>query len=230
MAAAILPVRAPSRCSRTPNGSSRSSTQLGDRRALRRGAWSGRRRGPVARRARADARVASRPASRASASTAGRRATWGSRAPRCPSRGASLRRGSSSMVRAEMERGYADAVRAATDHRPLRPTIRTEADATRWCSTHRGPRRARDAGLGARLGELADPGGRDLGSERPFLPVALGRRLADAIPAPRSTWCRARGTSSRRKRHVRWPTRSRRCSHVDGLRRAAVRRTACDPR
>jgi len=86
-----------------------------------------------------------------------------------------------SMVRAEMERGYADAGRAthAID-RYARP-FSSEAgrDALVRHIAALGTHETR--GLGTQLGTLSMPVSVMWGENDPFLPVALGRRLANAI-------------------------------------------------
>jgi len=87
-----------------------------------------------------------------------------------------------SMVRAEMERGYADAGRAAHDlDRYARP-FSTEAGRDALVRHIAALDTRETRGLGARLGELAMPVSVIWGASDPFLPVALGRRLAEAIP------------------------------------------------
>jgi pimeloyl-ACP methyl ester carboxylesterase len=87
-----------------------------------------------------------------------------------------------SMVRTELERGYADPLRATHSiDKYLRPftTIDGRAALVRHI-------RALDAGetamLGPRLREITCPTAVLWGGQDPFLPTALGRRLADAIP------------------------------------------------
>jgi len=87
-----------------------------------------------------------------------------------------------SMVRAELERGYADPVRAthAID-RYARPFL-TEAGRDALVR-HIAALDTRETGaLGGRLGELTMPAAVIWGSQDPFLPVSLGERLAAAIP------------------------------------------------
>jgi 2-hydroxymuconate-semialdehyde hydrolase len=87
-----------------------------------------------------------------------------------------------SMVRAELERGYADPVRAthAID-RYARPFV-TEAGRDALVR-HVAALDARESGsIGARLGDLGMPACVIWGAQDPFLPVSLGQRLADAIP------------------------------------------------
>lgn len=87
-----------------------------------------------------------------------------------------------SMVRAELERGYADAARAthAID-RYARPFV-TEAGRDALVR-HIAALDARESdALGARLGELTMPATVIWGAQDPFLPLSLGQRLADAIP------------------------------------------------
>jgi pimeloyl-ACP methyl ester carboxylesterase len=88
-----------------------------------------------------------------------------------------------SMVRTELERGYADSVRATHSiDRYARPFA---TDGGRDALVrHIAALDARETGaLGERLGELAIPATVVWGAQDPFLPLALGRRLADAIPA-----------------------------------------------
>jgi pimeloyl-ACP methyl ester carboxylesterase len=87
-----------------------------------------------------------------------------------------------SMVRAELERGFGDASRATHSiDKYVRPfaTIEGRAALVRHI-------RALDAretsALAPRLGEIACPTSVVWGAHDPFLPTALGRRLAGAIP------------------------------------------------
>lgn len=87
-----------------------------------------------------------------------------------------------SMVRAELERGYADPVRAthAID-RYARPFV-SEAGRDALVR-HIAALDARESGvIAARLGGLGMPACVIWGAQDPFLPVSLGQRLADAIP------------------------------------------------
>jgi len=87
-----------------------------------------------------------------------------------------------SMVRSELERGYADADRASHALDKFgRPFLTVEGrDALRQHITALDPRETRR--LAARLGELAIPATVIWGADDPVLPEALGRRLAAAIP------------------------------------------------
>jgi 2-hydroxymuconate-semialdehyde hydrolase len=87
-----------------------------------------------------------------------------------------------SMVRTALERGYADPIRAARSiDKYVRPFA---ADSGRDALVrHIAALDARDsARLGSRLGEISAPTSVMWGAEDPFLPLSLGRRLADAIP------------------------------------------------
>jgi len=87
-----------------------------------------------------------------------------------------------SMVRAELERGYADPVRAthAID-RYARPFV-TGAGRDALVR-HISALDTRETGaLGGRLRELAIPATVVWGAQDPFLPVSLGERLASTIP------------------------------------------------
>ena len=87
-----------------------------------------------------------------------------------------------SMVRAELERGYTDATRAthAID-RYARPfATETGRDALVRHIAALDPRESRT--LSERLGALVVPTSVVWGEDDPFLPLALGRRLADSIP------------------------------------------------
>lgn len=87
-----------------------------------------------------------------------------------------------SMVRAEMERGYVDAARAhhAIDRysRPFASDAGRDALVRHIAALDTEETRT----LGAHLGTIAVPTTVVWGENDPFLPVALGRRLADAIP------------------------------------------------
>lgn len=87
-----------------------------------------------------------------------------------------------SMVRAEMERGYADAARAT--HAIERYSRPFAGDAGRNALVrHIAALDTKETRrLGERLGMLAMPVAVVWGENDPFLPVALGRRLTDAIP------------------------------------------------
>ena len=87
-----------------------------------------------------------------------------------------------SMVRAELERGYADHARAthAIDRyaRPFATPAGRDALVRHIAALDT---RETDA-LGSRLSELTMPTTVIWGAQDPFLPVSLGQRLADAIP------------------------------------------------
>lgn len=87
-----------------------------------------------------------------------------------------------SMVRAEMERGYADAARAnhAIDRytRPFNSETGRDALVRHVAALSTNETRS----LAARLGALTVPVSVVWGENDPFLPLALGRRLANAIP------------------------------------------------
>jgi pimeloyl-ACP methyl ester carboxylesterase len=87
-----------------------------------------------------------------------------------------------SMVRAELERGYADAARAthAIDRyaRPFATQAGRDALVDHIAALDT---RETDA-LGTRLGEITIPTTVIWGAQDPFLPVSLGERLAGAIP------------------------------------------------
>jgi pimeloyl-ACP methyl ester carboxylesterase len=87
-----------------------------------------------------------------------------------------------SMVRAELERGYADSVRAthALD-RYARP-FASEAGRDALVRHIAALDTRETAAVGARLGELAMPASVICGAQDPFLPVSLAQRLAGAIP------------------------------------------------
>ena len=87
-----------------------------------------------------------------------------------------------SMVRAELERGYADPVRAthAID-RYARP-FATESGRDALVRHIAALDTRESSALGTRLGELAIPVRVIWGAQDPFLPLPLGQRLADAIP------------------------------------------------
>ena len=87
-----------------------------------------------------------------------------------------------SMVRAELERGYRDASHAVHSiDKYLRPF--STSDGRDALVRHIAALDAREtAELGERLGEVAVPTAVMCGAQDPFLPVALARRLADAIP------------------------------------------------
>jgi pimeloyl-ACP methyl ester carboxylesterase len=87
-----------------------------------------------------------------------------------------------SMVRAELERGYRDAERAVHSiDKYLRPFGTAEGRAT--LVRHIGALDAREtAALAPALRGIDVPASVIWGGDDPFLPVALGRQLADAIP------------------------------------------------
>jgi pimeloyl-ACP methyl ester carboxylesterase len=88
----------------------------------------------------------------------------------------------SSMVRTELERGYGDPGRATHSiARYVRPFATMEGRAA--LVRHIRALDAREtAALAPRLGEITCPTAVVWGAQDPFLPLALGRRLADAIP------------------------------------------------
>lgn len=87
-----------------------------------------------------------------------------------------------SMVRSEMERGYADPARAAHAldkfGRPFASPEGRDALREHIAALDRAETRA----LAGRLRELAVPAAVVWGADDPFLPVAMGRALAAAIP------------------------------------------------
>jgi pimeloyl-ACP methyl ester carboxylesterase len=87
-----------------------------------------------------------------------------------------------SMVRTELERGSADPLRASHSiDKYLRPFA--ASDGRDALVRHIRALDAREtAGLAARLHEISCPTAVVWGGQDPFLPTALGRRLADAIP------------------------------------------------
>jgi pimeloyl-ACP methyl ester carboxylesterase len=87
-----------------------------------------------------------------------------------------------SMVRTELERGYVDPLRASHSiDKYVRPFA--TIDGRRSLVRHIRALDAREtAMLAPRLGEIACPTAVVWGGQDPFLPTALGRRLADAIP------------------------------------------------
>lgn len=87
-----------------------------------------------------------------------------------------------SMVRAELERGYSDAARASHSlDKYARPFATLEGRST--LVRHIRALDARDTGaLAGQLGGIACPTAVVWGAQDPFLPLSLGRRLADAIP------------------------------------------------
>jgi pimeloyl-ACP methyl ester carboxylesterase len=88
----------------------------------------------------------------------------------------------SSMVRAELERGYSDDARATHSiDKYVRPFATIDGRDT-LVRHIRALDASETAALAPRLGEIACPTAVLWGGQDPFLPVALGRRLADAIP------------------------------------------------
>ena len=87
-----------------------------------------------------------------------------------------------SLVRTELERGFSDPARATHSiDKFMRPFA--TVDGRDALARHVQSLDTREtAALGARLGEIACPTTIVWGAEDPFLPVALGRRLAAAIP------------------------------------------------
>lgn len=87
-----------------------------------------------------------------------------------------------SMVRTELERGYGDPLRAGHSiDKYLRPFATDEG--RQALVAHIRALDAREtASLAPRLGAVACPAAVVWGAQDPFLPAALGRRLADAIP------------------------------------------------
>lgn len=87
-----------------------------------------------------------------------------------------------SMVRTELERGYADAVRATHSiDKYLRPFASVSGRNT--LARHIRALDAREtAALALRLGEITCPTAVAWGAHDSLLPASLGRRLADAIP------------------------------------------------
>lgn len=87
-----------------------------------------------------------------------------------------------SMVRTELERGYGDASRATHSiDKYVRPFASNDGRAA--LVRHIRALDARETmALASRLGEIACPTSVLWGAQDPFLPVARGRRLADAIP------------------------------------------------
>jgi pimeloyl-ACP methyl ester carboxylesterase len=87
-----------------------------------------------------------------------------------------------SMVRAELERGYADPVRAShAIERYARPFV-TEAGRDALVRHIAALDTRESSALGERLGELAIPVRVIWGAQDPFLPLSLGQRLTEAIP------------------------------------------------
>ncbi|MEP6991142.1 MAG: alpha/beta hydrolase [bacterium] len=86
------------------------------------------------------------------------------------------------IVRADLERGYYDATHATHSIDKYQRPFASD-DGRRAFLAHLAALDAREiAALGARLGEIAVPTAVVWGSHDPFLPLALGRRLAKAIP------------------------------------------------
>ena len=87
-----------------------------------------------------------------------------------------------SMVRAELERGYADAVRATHSiDKYIRPFNSPEGRAA--LVRHIAALEGREtAGLASRLRDIAVPTAVICGGSDPFLPQSIGRKLAESIP------------------------------------------------
>jgi pimeloyl-ACP methyl ester carboxylesterase len=86
-----------------------------------------------------------------------------------------------SMVRTELERGYADASRAGHSiDKYVRP-FATEEGRNALVRHIRALDARETAAFTSRLGTIACPTAVIWGAQDPFLPVSLGRRLADAI-------------------------------------------------
>jgi pimeloyl-ACP methyl ester carboxylesterase len=87
-----------------------------------------------------------------------------------------------SMVRAELERGYGDATRAAHSiDKYVRPFSTMEGRAA--LVRHIAALDAREtAALGPRLRDIAVPAAVLCGGNDPFLPQSIGRKLAESIP------------------------------------------------
>lgn len=87
-----------------------------------------------------------------------------------------------SMVRTQLERGYADSLRATHSIDKYGRPFATP-DGRDALVRHIAALDARETGaLAARLGEIAIPTSVIWGVHDPFLPISLGRRLAEAIP------------------------------------------------
>jgi pimeloyl-ACP methyl ester carboxylesterase len=87
-----------------------------------------------------------------------------------------------SMVRTELERGYGDPSRAVHSiDKYVRPFATEEGRSALVRHIHALDARE-TAALAPRLREIACPAAVLWGAHDPFLPVSLGRRLADAIP------------------------------------------------
>lgn len=87
-----------------------------------------------------------------------------------------------SMVRSELERGYSDSARATHSiDRYVRPFTTVDGHAS--LLRHIAALDVRETDLlGSRLHEITAPTSVVWGAEDPFLTVALGRRIAEAIP------------------------------------------------
>jgi pimeloyl-ACP methyl ester carboxylesterase len=87
-----------------------------------------------------------------------------------------------SMVRAELERGYVDAVRATHSiDKYIRPF--NSLDGRTTLVRHIAALDAREtAALGPRLRDIAVPAAVLCGGSDPFLPASIGRKLAESIP------------------------------------------------
>jgi pimeloyl-ACP methyl ester carboxylesterase len=87
------------------------------------------------------------------------------------------------MVRTELERGHADPLRATHSiDKYLRPFTTMEGRAS-LVRHIRALGAVETALLAPRLHQITCPAAVLWGGQDPFLPAALGRRLADAIPA-----------------------------------------------
>jgi pimeloyl-ACP methyl ester carboxylesterase len=86
------------------------------------------------------------------------------------------------MVRTELERGYADAVRATHSiDKYIRPF--NSLDGRTTLVRHIAALDAREtAALGPRLRDIAVPAAVLCGGSDPFLPASIGRKLAESIP------------------------------------------------
>jgi pimeloyl-ACP methyl ester carboxylesterase len=87
-----------------------------------------------------------------------------------------------SMVRTELERGFADPARASHSIDKFVRPFATVDGRNALVSHVQSLDTKETAALGARLAEIACPSAVVWGDADPFLPVALGRRLAEAIP------------------------------------------------
>ncbi|MBA3672377.1 MAG: alpha/beta hydrolase [Gemmatimonadaceae bacterium] len=86
------------------------------------------------------------------------------------------------IARAELERGYADPVRAAHSIDRYQRPYASDAGRDVLLEQLHALDTAETAALGARLGELAIPVTVIAGAHDPFVPAALARRIAAAIP------------------------------------------------